>query len=146
MVGDNLESFCVDWDKTFFGVPRTLNALCQLVIRCRLLLKLTLSLQNTFTASIDYSEFVRSVSRQCLKSFMFEKQRIPWLDQSNNVYCHTIQCVHTSLALGAENAYSVVWPVRKFPKTKKYSTYRSCGPVLHPVVAGQLANYGTSAR
>lgn len=61
-------------------------------------------------------------------------------------YCHTIQCVHASLALGAENAYSIVWPVRKFRKTKKYSTYWNSGPILHPVVTGQLANYGTPAR
>lgn len=61
-------------------------------------------------------------------------------------YCHIIQCAHASLALGAEDAYSVVWPVRKFPKIKNYSTYWSSGPILHAVVTGQLASYGTPAR
>lgn len=84
VVRDNLESFCVDRDKTFFGIPRTLTPWISLSYDVDCIESSPCHCRNTFTASIDYSEFVRSVSRQCLESFMFEEPRIPWLHHLNN--------------------------------------------------------------
>ena len=84
VVRDNLESFCVDRYKTFFGIPRTVRPWISLSYDVDCNGGSPCHCRNSFTASIDYLEVVRSVPRQCFESFMFEEPRMPWLHHSNN--------------------------------------------------------------